>query len=112
MSVWGLAAVFLLAAASPNLQACDGGAAVPDPENNSGLVADCKVLLGIRDELTGTGYLNWDTRLAMDPLGRHLHLGIAEPCHEIGPHSRLRADGVDIGGTGPTDSVDGVVPRR
>ena len=65
MSVWGLAAVFLLAAASPNLQACDGGAAVPDPENNSGLVADCKVLLGIRDELTGTGYLNWDTRLAM-----------------------------------------------
>ena len=66
MSVWGLAAVFLLAAASPNLQACDGGTAVPDPENNPGLVADCKVLLEIRDELGGTPYwLNWAAGLAI-----------------------------------------------
>ena len=57
--------VLLLAADSPPLQACDGGTAVPDPENNSGLVADCKVLLALRDELAGTSSLNWDTQLAM-----------------------------------------------
>ena len=50
---------------SPSLHACDGGTAVPDPGNNPGLVSDCNVLLVLRDELTGTGYLNWDTRLAM-----------------------------------------------
>ena len=63
--VWSLAIVILLAAGSPPLQACDGGTAVPDPENNSGLVADCKVLLALRDELAGTSSLNWDTQLAM-----------------------------------------------
>ena len=65
MSVWSLVAVFLLAASSPPLQACDGGTAVPDPGNNPGLVEDCKVLLALRDELAGTGSLNWDTQLAM-----------------------------------------------
>ena len=63
--VWSLVVVLLLAADSPALQACDGGTAVPDPENNSGLVADCKVLLALRDELAGTSSLNWDTQLAM-----------------------------------------------
>ncbi len=63
--VWSLAIVILLAAGSPPLQACDGGTAVPDPKNNPGLVADCKVLLEIRDELAGTSSLNWDTQLAM-----------------------------------------------
>ena len=64
-AAWGLGAVFLLAACSPNLQACDGGTAVPNPGNNPGLVADCKILLAVRDELAGTGSLNWDTRLAI-----------------------------------------------
>ena len=63
--VWSLAIVILLAAGSPPLQACDGGTAVPDPENNSGLVADCRVLLGLRDELAGTDSLNWDAGLAI-----------------------------------------------
>ena len=63
--LWSLAAVLLLAVGSPSLHACDGGTAVPDPGNNPGLVSDCNVLLVLRDELTGTGYLNWDTRLAM-----------------------------------------------
>ena len=65
MSVWSLVAVFLLVAGSPTLQACDDGTAVPDPGNNPGLVTDCRVLLTIRDELAGTGLLNWDTQLAM-----------------------------------------------
>ena len=64
-TLWSLAAVLLLAVGSPSLHACDGGTAVPDPGNNPGLVSDCNVLLVLRDELTGTGYLNWDTRLAM-----------------------------------------------
>ena len=43
--------------------ACDDGATVPDPENNPGLVADCRVLLGLRDELAGTAYLDWESGL-------------------------------------------------
>ena len=64
-AIWSLAAIFLLAVGSPPLQACDGGTAVPDPGNNPGLVEDCKILLGLRDELVGTGSLNWDTHLAI-----------------------------------------------
>ena len=62
---WSLAVVFLLAVASPPLYACDDGTAVPNPGDNPGLVADCKVLLALRDELAGTGSLNWDPQLAM-----------------------------------------------
>ena len=64
-AVWGLAAVLLLAVASPPLYACDGGTAVPDPGNNADLVEDCKVLLALHDELAGAGSLNWDTQLAI-----------------------------------------------
>ena len=49
--VGSLMAVLLLASGSSPLLACDDGIAVPDPENNPGLVADCKILLEIRDEL-------------------------------------------------------------
>ena len=63
--VWSLAAVLLLAAASPPLQACDNGTAVPNPTSNPGLVEDCKVLLGLRDQLAGTASLNWNIRLVM-----------------------------------------------
>ena len=63
--LWSLGVVFLLAAVSPALLACDGGTAVPNPGNNPGLVSDCEVLLELRNELAGTGSLNWDTQLAM-----------------------------------------------
>ena len=63
--VWSFVIVLLLAAGSPPLQACDGGTAVPDPESNPGLVADCKVLLEIRDKLDGPGPSTWDTGLAI-----------------------------------------------
>ena len=64
-AVWSLAAVLLLTAVSPPLYACEDGTAVPDPGDNPGLVADCKVLIAIRDELDGTGSLNWDPQLAI-----------------------------------------------
>ena len=70
MAVWGLGVVFLLAAVSPPLRACDGGIAVPDPGSNPGLVEDCKVLLALHDELVGTGSVNWDTQLAITSVCR------------------------------------------
>ena len=63
--VWSFVIVLLLAAGSPPLQACDGGTAVPDPESNPGLAADCTVLLGLRDELASNGSLNWDIELVI-----------------------------------------------
>ena len=65
MLVWSSVISLLLAVGVPSLQACDGGTAVPDPENNPGLVKDCKVLLALRDELAGTESLNWDVSLAI-----------------------------------------------
>ena len=38
---------------------CDTGWAISDPNNKPGLLADCQVLLAIRDTLSGTGFLNW-----------------------------------------------------
>ena len=38
---------------------CASGSAVADAANNTGLVADCDVLLSVRDSLRGTGALNW-----------------------------------------------------
>ena len=55
----------VLVAGGPFLKACDKGTAVPDPGNNPGLVADCRALLAIRDELAGNESLNWDAGLAI-----------------------------------------------
>ena len=38
---------------------CSGGIVVPYPGNESGLVSDCEVLLGLRDTLAGSATLNW-----------------------------------------------------
>ena len=38
---------------------CATGEAVSDPANNTGLVADCEILLAARDTLRGTATLNW-----------------------------------------------------
>lgn len=38
---------------------CDNGLAVPEPEANPGLVADCGALLAARDALRGDRRLNW-----------------------------------------------------
>ena len=38
---------------------CTNGSVVPEPEDHALLVADCEVLLGLRDELAGDAFLNW-----------------------------------------------------
>ena len=38
---------------------CPAGTAVPDPDNNPGLVSDCEALLAGRDTLAGDATLNW-----------------------------------------------------
>ena len=43
-----------------DLTVCSAGVVVPEPEPNPGLVEDCRILLGLRDELVGRGRLNWD----------------------------------------------------
>ena len=43
-----------------DLTVCSAGVVVPEPEPNPGLVEDCRILLGLRDELVGRGRLGWD----------------------------------------------------
>ena len=43
----------------PASSPCANGIAVPDPQDQPGLVADCEVLLSIRDGLAGDAHLNW-----------------------------------------------------
>ena len=38
---------------------CSSGAAVPNPDDNPGLVSDCETLLAVRDTLAGDATLNW-----------------------------------------------------
>ena len=49
-----------------DIEACSRGEVVPDPEGSPGLVEDCRVLLGMRDTLSGSGVLDWssDTPIA------------------------------------------------
>ena len=65
MAVWILMTAFLWVTGNRSLHACDDGTAVPDPNNNAGLVSDCRVLLKLRDKLAGEASLNWDAGLAM-----------------------------------------------
>ena len=44
----------------PLAELCESGTAVPDPAHNPALVADCAVLLTIRDPLAGEAVLDWD----------------------------------------------------
>ena len=44
---------------------CANGVVVPDPRDNPGLVADCTVLLQVRDTLAGSGTLNWSADRAI-----------------------------------------------
>ncbi len=44
---------------------CSSGTAVVMPDDNSGLVSDCEMLLGLRDELAGSAFLNWSPHVAV-----------------------------------------------
>ncbi len=65
-SGWILTAGLILVGSSPPLLGCDDGMAVPDPENNPGLVADCKALMAARDKLDGNDRLNWDADFVIE----------------------------------------------
>ena len=54
-------------ALNPHLvRECSEGGAVPDPENNPGLVEDCAILLEAKEALAGEdGLLNWSAELAV-----------------------------------------------
>ena len=51
--------------ASAWLTACGNGMAVPEPEVNPALVADCSALLEAGDALRGTAELNWSAELGL-----------------------------------------------
>ena len=110
--VHSLAPLLLITAWSSPLLACDDGAAVPDPENNPGLVADCEALLAARDELAGNGRLNWSAGRALARWEGIRGLRSASP--RVKAASRQQSThGKTAGGTGATDRVGGVVaPER
>ena len=58
---WGLTAGLIFVGSRSPLLGCDDGRTVQNPNHQTGLVEDCKALLEIRDELAGTGHLNWKT---------------------------------------------------
>ncbi len=86
IAAWIVMVALLLATGGRSLHACDDGTAVPDPDNNAGLVSDCRILLKLRDKLAGTASLNWDAELAM---GSWKGLTIAE--------SPSRVTGLNLG---------------
>ena len=67
VSVLGVGVLILLAgvlvdirpALAQTSNTCAAGTAVPDPDNNPGLVSDCEALLAGRDTLAGDATLNW-----------------------------------------------------
>ena len=48
---------------------CSSGTAVDEPGSNEGLVADCELLLELRDELAGSAFLNWSPHIAVNSPG-------------------------------------------
>ena len=67
--VAALAALALVMQGEPGgaeaAEGCESSKVVPAPASNPGLVADCKALLAVRDELRGTGSLNWSAETVM-----------------------------------------------
>ena len=60
----GLAAWAEPVVAEPN--PCANGIVVSEPQDHPGLVADCEVLLGLRDRLAGDRGLNWSADLPIN----------------------------------------------
>ena len=53
-------------AASKTKRACMKNGAVPEPKENPGLVADCVVLLKVKDTLRGDATLNWSSEVPIE----------------------------------------------
>ncbi len=76
--------------------ACGEGYVVPSPASNPGLVADCKTLLGLRDQLAGYGVLNWSPGT---PLAHWFGIEISgEPPRVTGLNFRFRHADHYLGG--------------
>ena len=45
---------------------CSDGIVVAEPENNPGLVEDCEILIGLRDDLSGGVALNWGSGIPIE----------------------------------------------
>ena len=74
---------------------CSSGTAVPNPANNSSLVADCETLLGLKSTLAGSGRLNWSASRAMT--------GWTGITMSGGRVTELRLSGTGLTGTIPTE---------
>ena len=74
---------------------CSSGTAVPNPTSNSGLVADCETLLGLKSTLAGSGRLNWSASRAMTAW-----TGITMSGGRV---TELRLSGSGLTGTIPTE---------
>ena len=57
--LFGVAAAFAPSVVLATEDACASEGAVPDPDNNPGLVSDCAALLAARDTLAGAATLDW-----------------------------------------------------
>lgn len=51
---------------APSPPTCTSGIAVPNPEDNPGLVNDCRILLEAREVLVGRSWLNWSAEAPME----------------------------------------------
>ncbi|WP_420444100.1 cadherin domain-containing protein [Candidatus Poriferisodalis sp.] len=74
---------------------CSSGTAVPNPTNNSSLVADCETLLDLKSTLAGSGRLNWSASRAMT--------GWTGITMSGGRVTELRLSGLGLTGTIPTE---------
>ena len=57
-----------------DVEACSKGVVVRNPEENPGLVKDCRTLLGMRDQLAGSGTLAWSSDTL---ISRWLRVGVS-----------------------------------
>ena len=74
---------------------CATGGAVPDPDDNPGLVSDCATLLAARDTLSGTATLNWATDTSIT---QWEGVGLGGTPRRV---TRLNLDGKDLSGMIP-----------
>ena len=71
----GLTTVLMPVRPPADVETCSKGMVVPDPDENPGLVEDCRTLLGMRDKLAGFGEpLPWRSDT---PIGRWEGVGVS-----------------------------------
>ena len=110
---------------SVDLRVCSAGVAVPEPEDNPGLVRDCETLLGLRDTLAGSAELKWSEDI---PIGAWEGVGVGGPPlrvwlldlknhgltgtlpSEIGQLTELTSLNLGNLGSGPYNSLTGPIP--